>query len=737
MRFCTDKANFGVTLSNQEKRFIIDNEPCRPLGPFPKDINNRSFSSFYYSELSKSGIKTERWWLCYSMKLNECYCQPCWLFCKLQKPDQFVRGFSDWNHLNRIIKRHEGNDEHNKCCAIFDKWKNNKTIDKAQESLLRQEINKWRQILERIIDVTLTLATTNMPFRGTNENLDSSNPGVFLSIIKLLSKYDPVLKNLLDSRSKMSTTYLSPQIQNEIIDILGKAVKDEIKKSIESAPFFSIIIDTTQDISKTDQLSLIFRYVSFEYDQNKKPVPVDIVIKESFLGFIPIENQTSENLTNEIINAVNKISNLRKLRGQGYDGAANMSGMYSGVQARILKVAKNAPFVHCAAHNLNLVLNDSVSNIEKIRNFFDFVQNLYVFFAHSIKRWALLESCKGESKLKLKKLSTTRWSSRNDAIKALRFRYLDVLKALSKIILTSNNKAEIDDSKGFKNTLEDFETVFLIILQSRILNSIDTVSKLLQNEQQDIQKSSKLLKNVSNDICKLRNEFLDIKKEADITARKWGIIPEFCQKRIRKRKRFFDEVANDFVFETAEDIFRVEVFYKTLDIIISQLQSRTISLHQIATNFNILDTEVLLNSTDTVIYQMAENIRKIYEGDISDRLPYQLLAFQKCFSDELKNIKSVKNLLKFIMVDNYSSSSSFTEIITLCFLYLTIPVTVASAERSFSKLKLIRTYLRNSMSQNRLSSLAMLSIENTVARSIDLQGIITRFAAAKSRKVAF
>ena len=42
---------------------------------------------------------------------------------------------------------------------------------------------------------------------------------------------------------------------------------------------------------------------------------------------------------------------------------------------------------------------------------------------------------------------------------------------------------------------------------------------------------------------------------------------------------------------------------------------------------------------------------------------------------------------------------------------LTIPVTVASAERSFSKLKLIKTYLRSTMSQERLNGLAMISIE--------------------------
>jgi len=44
-------------------------------------------------------------------------------------------------------------------------------------------------------------------------------------------------------------------------------------------------------------------------------------------------------------------------------------------------------------------------------------------------------------------------------------------------------------------------------------------------------------------------------------------------------------------------------------------------------------------------------------------------------------------------------------------LLLTLPVTVASCERSFSKLKLIKNYLRSTMGQGRLSGLAILSIE--------------------------
>jgi len=66
---------------------------------------------------------------------------------------------------------------------------------------------------------------------------------------------------------------------------------------------------------------------------------------------------------------------------------------------------------------------------------------------------------------------------------------------------------------------------------------------------------------------------------------------------------------------------------------------------------------------------------------------------------------------------------------------LTIPITVASGERSLSKLKLIKTYLRSSMGQERLNNLAILSIEHEVARDLNYTNVIDSFAAAKARKV--
>ena len=58
---------------------------------------------------------------------------------------------------------------------------------------------------------------------------------------------------------------------------------------------------------------------------------------------------------------------------------------------------------------------------------------------------------------------------------------------------------------------------------------------------------------------------------------------------------------------------------------------------------------------------------------------------------------------------------------------LTIPVTVASAERSFSKLKLLKSYLPSTMTQERLNDLAMIVLESDILEKIDYKSIIEDF----------
>ena len=81
--------------------------------------------------------------------------------------------------------------------------------------------------------------------------------------------------------------------------------------------------------------------------------------------------------------------------------------------------------------------------------------------------------------------------------------------------------------------------------------------------------------------------------------------------------------------------------------------------------------------------------------------------------------------------------TTFPNVFIALRIYLTMPITVASGERSFSKLKLIKTYLRSTVSQERLNSLSMLSIESEIAKAIDFENILNDFANKKARKVFF
>ena len=68
---------------------------------------------------------------------------------------------------------------------------------------------------------------------------------------------------------------------------------------------------------------------------------------------------------------------------------------------------------------------------------------------------------------------------------------------------------------------------------------------------------------------------------------------------------------------------------------------------------------------------------------------------------------------------------------------LIILVTIASAERSFSKLRLIKSYLRSTMSQEKLSGLAILSIENEILAELECKNLISNFASQKAKKINF
>ena len=95
--------------------------------------------------------------------------------------------------------------------------------------------------------------------------------------------------------------------------------------------------------------------------------------------------------------------------------------------------------------------------------------------------------------------------------------------------------------------------------------------------------------------------------------------------------------------------------------------------------------------------------------------------------EKIRKWKVPTTLMEFVQfMDPYQDV--FYELFRLCKIAVVLPVSSASCERSFSTLRIIKSYLRSTMTEKRLSSLAVLSIESKRTKAIDLNKFVRRFA---------
>ena len=107
-----------------------------------------------------------------------------------------------------------------------------------------------------------------------NLSIRAVNPGNFLAILRLLSNHDPVLKAHLENPRLKNATYISPDIQNQIIDAIGKMIiQKDIINEILHARYYSILVDEVTSHNQ-ELMPLVIRFV----DRNCN-------IREEFLKF--------------------------------------------------------------------------------------------------------------------------------------------------------------------------------------------------------------------------------------------------------------------------------------------------------------------------------------------------------------------------------------------------------------------------------------------------------------------
>lgn len=258
--------------------------------------------------------------------------------------------------------------------------------------------------------------THDLPLRG-KEN----HEGVFEDLIKFkIDAGDHILKEHIEKGAK-NATYMSPQIQNEIIGLCGDVITDDITSDVKKACAYSILADESSDISGKEQLSIGVRF----FDEEK------MMVREEFLGFVELTDMDAKSVASAINNFVEKVGlDPEKCVGQGYDGCSTMAGKDGGVQKILREKYTRALYFHCASHKLNLVVND-LNEIAVIRNTVSTIKEIIRFFRESALRRKCIPN--------IPMLCETRWSQKYKSIATFKQHYVQIVMALEKLSTDGNN----------------------------------------------------------------------------------------------------------------------------------------------------------------------------------------------------------------------------------------------------------------------------------------------------------
>lgn len=194
--------------------------------------------------------------------------------------------------------------------------------------------------------------------------------------------------------------------------------------------------------------------------------------------------------------------NIQYLRGQGYDGAASMSGRFNGVQSIIKKQYKTAVYVHCSAHVLNLVICSSCE-IACIRNAMGVIETVYNFMNTS-KRQCVLQSevrskVSNSKKEKLIKICATRWVEKHESIRT----FIDLQEAVvSSLEIMAGWVDKETSSKATQLLLSLSDTTFNVSLMviDEIFKHSYILCKALQRDNIDLIEAMNLAEDLTNEV---------------------------------------------------------------------------------------------------------------------------------------------------------------------------------------------------------------------------------------------
>ena len=707
-------------------------------------------------------------WLRYSIAKDKAFCAYCICFggnnnisgasCASHLSPFVSSGFGKWkkatgkklkdNYLDQhMLSETHKTAEEMVCYFLKTRQPGTDIVARLSKQKAEQQVRAKKGLLS-IIDIIIRLGMRGVALRGNWVKKDGKENGNFFFFLNWKAEFDRDLKDHLQYGQK-NAKFTSPRIQNEIISQCESIIRERVIATIPT--YWSVMADETTDVSSTEQMSICIRFVNKELE-----------VCEEFLGFVKLIKMDAQSIFNVLIPTLEGWGlDLTALVGQGYDGASVMSGSKNGVQQKVSDCYPNAIYVHCRSHVLNLALAGSCTGIDSVRDLFDNVAKITIFWGDGAKRKEMFKAVAangtndeltallteeeddedddedededeeeeeeddkdereevegrkdlhksnkailtGARKKTVPKLCPTRWSSRVETLSALIAKYSSVLETLGQIADQSTGEPR-SNAQSYIRLMESPQFIVGLVVVQFILSFTAQITKILQAKECNLGDAYAEVNGAKECIRDARADdtWSKVWRRIQIIGETIGV--QITKPRTTRNQRHRANAGND--NQTSEDYYRINVYYPFIDRVVEEIETRFAVEHKGLIAAQNLVPVYLNRLTDANVKDLEGFYGKFFTFTEEKSLDTEIVRWKRKFADVPRKEKP-KTACDAITKCDAGFYPAISKILTI---FLTVPVGSVCCERSFSALRRLKLWTRASMKEERLSGLAMLML---------------------------
>ena len=319
------------------------------------------------------------------------------------------RGYANWKDASGktgAFYKHESSSLHKQAVeVIYTLPRTNADVGELLSTTHANEKESNRRYLLKVAQIVQYLARQGLALRGDGNETDSN----FTQLLLLRANDDSKIYEYLANKTDK---YNSPQIQNELLQVMTNSIVCKIAGTIEDARYFSLMADEVTDSSNREQVVICLRWIDEQFDAH-----------EDFVGLHKVKSIGANVLVAVLKDVLLRLNlSLCNCRGQCYDRAANMAGIRIGVATQISEYEQRAIFTHCYGNALNLAAADTMRKSKVLCCALDTVGEISWLLKYSSRCDTLFENIKSDlapGVPSFRTLCQTRWTTKAASLQSV------------------------------------------------------------------------------------------------------------------------------------------------------------------------------------------------------------------------------------------------------------------------------------------------------------------------------